>query len=69
MTVSRLASAAEMAVTTSTSSVLPATWAAIWVSAVFDALIAGYTAYRWSREDWQLPAGDVFADDGWIWTP
>jgi hypothetical protein len=36
---------------------------------VFDALIAGYTAYRWSREGWTLPAGGVFDDDGWIWTP
>ena len=36
---------------------------------VFDALIAGYTAYRWSREGWTLPEGGVFDDDGWIWTP
>jgi hypothetical protein len=36
---------------------------------VFDALVAGYTAYRWSREGWTLPPGGVFDDDGWIWTP
>jgi len=36
---------------------------------VFDALVAGYTAYRWSRDGWELPAGGVFDDDGWIWTP
>jgi hypothetical protein len=36
---------------------------------VFDALIAAYTASRWSREGWTLPDGGVFDDDGWIWVP
>jgi hypothetical protein len=36
---------------------------------VFDALVAGYTAYRWSRDGWTLPPGGVFDADGWIWTP
>jgi hypothetical protein len=36
---------------------------------VFDALIAGYTAYRWAKDGWTLPEGGVFDDDGWIWTP
>jgi hypothetical protein len=35
----------------------------------FDALIAGYTAYLWNRDGWQLPPGGAFDDDGWIWTP
>jgi len=34
----------------------------------FDAVIAGYTAYRWAHEGWQLPDG-IFADDGWIFAP
>lgn len=34
----------------------------------FDAVIAGYTAYLWARDGWQLPPG-VFADDGWIFSP
>jgi hypothetical protein len=36
---------------------------------VFDALVAAYTAYRWAKDGWTLPAGGVFDDDGWIWTP
>lgn len=36
---------------------------------VFDALVASYTAYRWAKDGWTLPAGGVFDDDGWIWTP
>ena len=36
---------------------------------VFDALVAAYTAYRWSKDGWSLPAGGVFDEDGWIWTP
>jgi len=35
----------------------------------FDALVSGYTAYLWARDDWQLPGGEPFASDGWIWTP
>lgn len=37
----------------------------------FDALICAYTAYLWTRDDWQLPADPrrVFAEDGWIWFP
>lgn len=37
----------------------------------FDALLSGYTAYLWARDDWQLPAGEepIFSDDGWIWVP
>jgi len=34
----------------------------------FDALIAGYTAYRWTVEGWTLP-DPLFAVDGWIWAP
>jgi hypothetical protein len=34
----------------------------------FDAVIAGYTAYRWAHDGWQLPEG-VFAEDGWIVAP
>ena len=34
----------------------------------FDAVLAGYTAYLWARDGWQLPEG-VFADDGWIFAP
>ncbi len=38
---------------------------------LFDAVICAYTAWRWAREDWQLPECDraVFLADGWIWTP
>jgi predicted nuclease with RNAse H fold len=37
----------------------------------FDAVICAYTAYRWAREGWQLPARDrdLFERDGWIWIP
>ncbi|HWM86524.1 MAG TPA: DUF429 domain-containing protein [Kofleriaceae bacterium] len=36
----------------------------------FDALLSGYTAYLWSRDEWQLPGdGEPFASDGWIWVP
>lgn len=34
----------------------------------FDAVISAYTAYRWARDGWELPAG-WFADDGWIVAP
>jgi hypothetical protein len=34
----------------------------------FDAIVAGYTAFLWSRDGWQMPAG-WNAADGWIWTP
>ena len=34
----------------------------------FDAVIAGYTAYRWARDGWEIPEG-VFAEDGWIFAP
>jgi hypothetical protein len=34
----------------------------------FDAVISGYTAYRWARDGWELPDG-VFAEDGWIFAP
>ncbi|MEP6865260.1 MAG: DUF429 domain-containing protein [Deltaproteobacteria bacterium] len=34
----------------------------------FDAVIAGYTAYRWAHDGWEVPEG-VFADDGWIFAP
>jgi hypothetical protein len=36
----------------------------------FEAMIAGYTGYLWAREGWTMPEpADVFAVDGWIWTP
>lgn len=34
----------------------------------FDALLSGYTAFLWARDDWQLP-GEPFATDGFIWVP
>jgi hypothetical protein len=34
----------------------------------FDAMVAGYTAYRWTVEGWTLP-DPLFAVDGWIWAP
>jgi Protein of unknown function (DUF429) len=34
----------------------------------FDALIAGYTAYRFCVEGWTMP-DPRFAVDGWIWAP
>jgi len=34
----------------------------------FEAIIAGYTAFLWARDGWQMPAG-WNAADGWIWTP
>lgn len=34
----------------------------------FDAVISAYTAYLWARDGWELPT-DVFADDGWVFTP
>jgi hypothetical protein len=34
----------------------------------FDALIAGYTAYRWAKEGWSTGEG-VFEADGWIVAP
>jgi predicted nuclease with RNAse H fold len=37
----------------------------------FDAVIAAYTGYLWSRDGWQLPP-DALPDllrDGWIWVP
>lgn len=33
----------------------------------FDAVIAGYTAYRWARDHWDAPP--TLADDGWIFAP
>jgi predicted nuclease with RNAse H fold len=38
---------------------------------VFDAVIAAYTGYLWSRDDWQLPADTQpsLLRDGWIWVP
>ncbi len=44
MTVCRLASAEEMAVTTSISWALPCTWAAIWPSAALDVCTASWMA-------------------------
>jgi predicted nuclease with RNAse H fold len=36
----------------------------------FDALLAGYTAFLWARDGWEMPgAGEPFAEDGWIWVP
>jgi hypothetical protein len=37
----------------------------------FDAVLAGYTAFLWARDDWRLPPGDerLFDDDGWVWVP
>ncbi|MCA9679664.1 MAG: DUF429 domain-containing protein, partial [Myxococcales bacterium] len=37
----------------------------------FEALLAGYTAYLWARDDWQRPPAwrDALASDGWIFTP
>jgi len=34
----------------------------------FDAVIAGYTAYRWAHEGWEVPEG-IFGEDGWIFAP
>jgi len=34
----------------------------------FEAIIAGYTAFLWARDGWQMPGG-WNAADGWIWTP
>lgn len=34
----------------------------------FDAMIAGYTAYRWAVEGWTMP-DPVLAADGWIYAP
>jgi predicted nuclease with RNAse H fold len=38
---------------------------------LFDAVICAYTAHLWARDGWQMPdvGRDVFAVDGWIWTP
>ena len=37
----------------------------------FDAILAGYTAFLWARDGWQLPARwqNGLGADGWIWTP
>jgi len=35
----------------------------------FDSLICAFTAFLWTTQDWQLPAGQVFEEDGWIWFP
>lgn len=37
----------------------------------FDALISAYTAFRWAKDGWQLPARDreLFETDGWVWAP
>jgi hypothetical protein len=37
----------------------------------FDAILAGYTAFLWAREGWQLPARwqNGLGSDGWIWAP
>lgn len=35
----------------------------------FDAVISAYTAYLWARDGWERPEGDVFTDDGWIYSP
>jgi hypothetical protein len=39
----------------------------------FDAIVAGYTAFLWARDGWQMPAAwrqdDGLAADGWIWAP
>lgn len=36
----------------------------------FDALLSGYTAFLWARDDWQLPTpAEPFASDGFIWVP
>jgi hypothetical protein len=35
----------------------------------FEALLASYTAYLWAAEGWEMPRGEPFADDGWIWAP
>lgn len=34
----------------------------------FDAVIAGYTAYRWAHDGWEVPEG-IFGEDGWIFAP
>ncbi len=34
----------------------------------FDALLAGYSAYRWAVDGWPGPPDDL-AVDGWIWAP
>jgi len=34
----------------------------------FDAVITAYTAYRWARDNWVVPAG-VWSDDGWVHAP
>ena len=36
----------------------------------FDALLCGYTAFLWTRDDWQIPdEARGFASGGWIWVP
>lgn len=38
----------------------------------FDAILAGYTAFLWARDGWELPEAwrdRGLADDGWIWSP
>ena len=37
----------------------------------FDAILAGYTAFLWARDGWQLPAKwqNGLGADGWIWAP
>jgi len=36
----------------------------------FEALLAGYTAYLWARDDWQIPPEAAsFASHGFIWVP
>lgn len=34
----------------------------------FDALLSGYTAYRWAVDHWAAPAAELLVD-GWIWAP
>lgn len=37
----------------------------------FEAVLSGYTAFLWARDDWQMPEQhrDMFQTDGWIWAP
>lgn len=35
----------------------------------FDALISAYTGFLKVRDEWQMPLGEPFASDGWIWAP
>jgi hypothetical protein len=35
----------------------------------FDALLSAFTAFMWARDEWTMPRGEPFMEDGWIWAP